>query len=63
MPIGDDPLKKMLALHASVRAQDALLKEAQRLALDYLVYVKATGITSLAEAFAVGYQCAHEENA
>ncbi len=30
--------------------------------LGYLLFVKATGVTSLAEAFAAGYQCAHEEN-
>ena len=29
----------------------------------YLLFVKATGVTSLAEAFAAGYQCAHEESA
>jgi hypothetical protein len=29
--------------------------------LGYLLYVKARGITSLAEAFAAGYECAHEE--
>ena len=29
--------------------------------LGYLLYVKARGITSLAEAFAAGYECAHDE--
>lgn len=29
--------------------------------LGYLLSVKARGITSLAEAFAAGYECAHEE--
>ena len=29
--------------------------------LGYLLYVKARGITSLAEAFAAGYECALEE--
>jgi hypothetical protein len=29
--------------------------------LGYLLYVRARGITSLAEAFAAGYECAHEE--
>lgn len=29
--------------------------------LGYLLFVKASGVTSLAEAFAAGYQCAHEE--
>jgi hypothetical protein len=30
--------------------------------LGYLLFVKATGVTSLAEAFAAGYQCAHDES-
>lgn len=29
--------------------------------LGYLLYVKARSITSPAEAFAAGYECAHEE--
>ena len=28
--------------------------------LGYLLYVKTGGVTSLAEAFAEGYQCAHD---
>jgi hypothetical protein len=30
--------------------------------MGYLLFVKAAGVTSLAEAFAAGYQCAHEED-
>ena len=29
--------------------------------LGYLLFVKARNVTSLAEAFAEGYQCAHDE--
>jgi hypothetical protein len=62
-----DALAKSLGGLAECKRLGFIFEDAQGImslsaaGLGYLLYVKARGITSLAEAFAAGYQCAHDE--